>query len=231
MRYLFVTLLFSITANAGEWTRISPDTIKFSGEITKDDVVVFQKIYRPTDTTVILTSTGGLIEPALTIAETLIKNKELGTVVHGVCASSCANYLFLAGKTRKIEGGVVGYHGNLRAYLESEKFRDDIKQADPKVLADRLPKLRQMAKEEDAFFAAANVPQDIFNRTQLENDTGQYDIYVPGPNAFLKYGIQNVAGRQDYNLMRSMIKDDNFKILFDDLLESRPAAPPSSGAR
>lgn len=127
MRILLITLLFSAQAHAGEWKRTSPDTITFSGEITKDDAVRFGEIYRSTDKTLVLTSTGGLNEPALAIAGTLIKNRKLETVVRGVCASSCANYLFLAGKTRKIEGGVVGYHGSVRAYLESEKFRDDLR--------------------------------------------------------------------------------------------------------
>jgi hypothetical protein len=215
MKYFLITLLFSIVAHAGEWKRISPETIAFTGEITKEDVVKFQNIYRPTDTRLILTSTGGLNEPALNIASTLVKNKKLETVVHGVCASSCANYLFLAGSTRKIEGGVVGYHGSLRAYLESEKFRDDLKKVQPKVAAERLPKLQQIAKEEDAFFAICNVPREIFNRTQLENDSGLYDIYVPGPNAFLKYGIHNVVGNQDLDLMRSMIENDKIKLLYD----------------
>jgi hypothetical protein len=231
MKYMILTLLFSITTQAGEWKRTSPTTIEFKGEITKDDVVNFQNIYRPTDTKLILTSTGGLNEPALTIAETLIKNKNLETVVHGICASSCANYLFLTGKTRKIDGGVVGYHGSYRAYIESEKFRNYLKQADPKTVAEHLPKMQQVAKREDAFFAAVNVPQDIFNRTQLENDAGQYDLYVPGPNAFKRYGIHEVIGAQDLNLMRRMLHEDKIKILYDDSIAGSITAAPPSGIR
>lgn len=215
MRHLLALLLLSSAAHGGDWKRVSSETITFTGEITKDDVTSFQRIYRSTDTTLILNSSGGLNGPALRIAETLIKNKKLETVVRGLCASSCADYLFLAGSTRKIDHGVVGYHGSLRAYLESEKFRDDVSKIDPKIVAHRLPQLRQTAKEEDAFFAAAGVPLDIFNRTQIENDAGLYDIYVPGPNAFAKYGIRNVVGSQDLDLMRSL-QQENFKILYDD---------------
>jgi hypothetical protein len=172
-----------------------------------------------------------LIEPALTIAQTLIKNKNLETVVRGLCASSCANYLFLAGSVRKIDRGVVGYHGNARAYIESEKFRNDISKIDPKIVAERLPKLRQMEKDEDAFFAAAGVSQELFTRTQNESDAGIYDIYVPGPNAFLKYGIRNVVGVQDLNQMRSLIDDDKIHILYDDSSDAGRTAPPSQTAR
>lgn len=231
MKYSLMILLFSVTAHAGEWLRVSSDTISFTGEISRDDVDSFRKIYRPTDTKILLNSSGGLIEPALMIAQTLIKNKKLETVVHGLCASSCANYLFLAGKTRKIDQGVVGYHGNLRAYLESEKFRNDLSKIDPKIAAVHLPKLRQSEKEEDAFFAEAEVPQDLFTRTQNENDAGVYDIYVPGPNAFLKYGIHNVVGTQDVNQMRSLTNLDKIHILYDDSSDVGTSDPASRTAR
>lgn len=230
MKNLLLLFLLSSAAYAGEWSRVSPTTITFTGEITKDDVASFQKIYRPTDTTLILNSTGGKIEPALAIAKILIKNRKLETIVRGICASSCANYLFLAGSTRKIDQGVVGYHGNSRAYLESEKFRDDLGKVNPKEIAQRLPSLRQMEKEEDAFFAAAGVPQDIFTRTQIENDAGLYDIYVPGPNAFLKYGIHNVVGSQNLNLI-GRLKQENFKILYDDSPDRGPGASITPAAR
>lgn len=237
MKYLALILLISTAAHAGEWTRVSPNTIALHGEITKEDVENFRKIYRPTDTTVILNSTGGLIEPALTIAQTLIKNKKLETVVHGICASSCANYLFLSGKTRKIDHGVVGYHGSLEAYLESERFRNDLSQAaktiDPKTLAKQIRKTHQLAKEEAAFFDEAGVPKDqeLFTRTQIENDSGLYDIYVPGPNAFLKYGIRNVVGVEDLDLMRSMIENDKFQILYDNSSSTGPVGSASTAIR
>lgn len=224
-------ILLSGTAHAGEWKRTSPHTIIFTGEITKDDVASFHRIYQYTDTTLILNSTGGLIEPALTIAETLIKNNKLETVVQGLCASSCANYLFLAGNTRRIDRGVVGYHGNMRAYFESEKFRDDIGQIDPKIVAERLPKLQKIKEREAAFFAAANVPQDIFARTQAENDAGLYDIYAPGPNAFLKYGIRNVVGEQDSALIRSIAENEKIKIRYDNSSDTGTANHNSSATR
>ena len=231
MKYLLALLIFSLTAHAGEWLRVSPNTISFTGEISNDDVASFRKIYRDTDTSIILSSSGGLIEPALTIAQTLIKNKKLETVVHGLCASSCANYLFLAGSIRRIDQGLVGYHGNLRAYLESEKFRKDVSNADAKLVAERLPKMRQSEKEEDEFFAEAGVPQNLFTRTQNENDAGIYDIYAPGPNAFLKYGIHNVVGTQDMDLMRRLTEQYKVHILYDDSSDAGVAGPTSSTTR
>jgi hypothetical protein len=44
-----------------------------------------------------------------------LKPKRLDVVVDGVCASSCANYIFCAAKTKTIKHGFVGFHGNITA--------------------------------------------------------------------------------------------------------------------
>ena len=37
---------------------------------------------------------------------------------------------------------------------------------------------------------------------KIKNNFPQYDAYLPGPNVFKRYGIQNVIGNQDTNLIR-----------------------------
>jgi len=126
---------------------------------------------------------------------------------------------------------IIGYHGSLGAYLKSPKFLDDLSKVDPKAAAKQLPKLKQLAKKEAEFFADAGVSQNLFIRTQIENDGGLYDVYFPGPQAFLRYGIRNLVGVQDLGLMRSMRDRNGIKIFYEDSSGSTEGTPESSGYR
>lgn len=60
---------------------------------------------------VVISGPGGSVEPAIIIARE-IKRRNLDTVVGGLCASSCAQFLFVAGKQKFIlSKGVVVFHG------------------------------------------------------------------------------------------------------------------------
>ena len=59
----------------------------------------------------------------------MLKEAEVDVVVDGVCLSSCANYLFTAGRHKTIRNGVVGFHGNTRAATEQESVKKSIRKA------------------------------------------------------------------------------------------------------
>lgn len=68
-------------------------------------------------------------------------------------------------------------------------------------LADRYHNEYVLA--EAKFLAKAGVSQALFDRTQKENDTGVYDVFLPGPTEFKKYGIRNVSGIQNLDSFKS----------------------------
>jgi hypothetical protein len=203
---------------AGEWTRTGPTTISFTGTIEIDELSRFKDIYKPTDETIFLNSTGGRMDAALDIGKVLVENKKLTAVVQGLCASSCANYLFLAAKNKNIDHGIVGFHGNWKAMVKRKAFRDRVACLVPderaKVLAFHLPRV----KEETEFLAKTGASQELFDRTQRENDNGVYDIYAPGRKQFEKYGIHNVVGAQNITLIKGNA------ILFEDGPDDNNAA-------
>jgi len=60
---------------------------------------------------IVVESGGGDVAAALDLAE-VIAQRHLSIIVNRYCLSSCANYLFPAGKTKIVlNGGVVGFHG------------------------------------------------------------------------------------------------------------------------
>ena len=222
----FIAATISSLGYAGEWVRISPTAVSFSGQIEKDELSRFLKIYKPTDETLTLNSSGGQMGAALDIGSLLIKNKNLTVVVQGICASSCANYLFLAGRTKKIDRGIVGFHGNWKAMVATDKFKKEAQSIVPEQRYNILAYHQQKVRQESDFFSRAGVDQSIFDKTQRENDEGLYDIYVPGPKTFEKYGIHGVAGAQDMSVMKEWV---GTKVLFDNGLPIRPKeAQPTS---
>ena len=62
--------------------------------------------------TIVINSPGGDIDVGMKIG-TWVFDNELDVVVDTLCFSSCANYVFTAGRNKIIEaGGIVGWHGS-----------------------------------------------------------------------------------------------------------------------
>jgi hypothetical protein len=185
---------------AGEWRRTSSDAISFSGTIEKDELQRFLAVYQATDKKLVVDSGGGNMDAALHIA--LILEGKVDVVVKGLCASSCANYFFIAGRRKVIERGIVGYHGDWKAMVSSQGFKEGVAQIAPEIRKPLLSYHTNMVELETAFLARAGVSQELFDMTQKENDDGLYDIYLPGPESFAKYGFRNVVGQQDLELLK-----------------------------
>ncbi len=87
----------------------------FEGPITAESVDAFiagLDEAKPAARWVILDSQGGDVDAALKLAEVL-HARSMSVYVRKLCASSCANYLFLAGRSKVIgAGAVVGWHGS-----------------------------------------------------------------------------------------------------------------------
>ena len=232
--YFIACVLLSIPSlsYAGEWTRLSPTTIAFTGEIEKDELSKFKELYKATDSTLIVDSGGGNMAAALEIGKVLIQNQNLNVVVRDICASSCANYLFLAGHTKTIDHGIVGFHGNWKAMVESDNFKKEGMTIEPVRRATLLAYHKQKVIEETEFLSRAGVAQELFDKTQKENDDGRYDVYLPGPRVFAKYGIKNVTGLQDKDFVN---RRPDVKVLYDDdlveKLEAPAAAPVGQSSR
>jgi hypothetical protein len=98
-------------------TSESPTTITLRGDIDQAMLESFRRQLRTTTSTVRITSAGGLSAPALLIAEDIAR-LQLTVVVSGLCASSCAQLIFVAGKRRVVEpGSIILFHNSIASMV------------------------------------------------------------------------------------------------------------------
>ena len=111
-RYIIFPLVLLVHGCVtAHWSVESPSTLRFKGDIDKSTAEEFFKVVTPSTQQIIVSSGGGDAETGLAIAE-YIFNHKIDIVVEGHCASSCANYLFLAANKKTVRpGSWLGFHG------------------------------------------------------------------------------------------------------------------------
>jgi hypothetical protein len=98
---------FSITAPSYSVGR----TICVYGDINRDMASAFQQLDMNYADVIVVSSPGGSVASALDMVEHMGIDRQT-LVVDGLCASSCANYLFLAARWKIVpEESLVGWHG------------------------------------------------------------------------------------------------------------------------
>lgn len=91
--------------------RLSSDSVAVIGILDKTAVESFRSVAREGVQKVHLRSPGGDVASAIEIARE-IHRQNMDVVVDGSCFSSCANYLFIAGRSKKVvNGGALLLHG------------------------------------------------------------------------------------------------------------------------
>lgn len=202
---VFVMLLCSLSAHGGTWERIDHNAIRFSGDIQQGDFERLKAILSPDDRILYLDSKGGDVEVGVRLASHLLP-RQLTVIVDGICASSCANYLFTAGVNKEIRRGWVGFHGNLTALMAQDwheavrKFKEEGGLSDQQI-SELYARFIALAEIEQKYLERAGVDQALFERTQKPDkgmgDGVPYHFLLPRPETFERYGIRNVLGRQD----------------------------------
>lgn len=214
MRAFLALILLAAPASAGVWTKTGPDTMSFKGPIDEGEYDRFVAVFGPSIREIVVDSEGGVTDEGIRIGHAIAAQSVKITVI-GECLSSCANYLFVAGHSREIRGGVVGYHGNVQAC-----FGTPMKRAE--TIADMKKRYnmtdediaRNMARqdaeivEEARLLAKMGVSQALFDRT-CTNDKGMsdgknYAFLLPKRVTFEKYGLFGIVGEQDPAVMKSL---------------------------
>lgn len=74
----------------------------------------------------VITSNGGEVEAGIALGEWVFEH-QLDVEIESYCLSSCANYVFPAGRNKFIrEGAVVAWHGNYHHLAATGLWTDDI---------------------------------------------------------------------------------------------------------
>lgn len=132
----------------------SGNKIFYSGDISESGYEKVHALANSDISTLVINSRGGDIVPGMKLGE-LVFDKKWNVQVQDYCFSSCANYIFPAGKTKYISKfSQLGWHGGA-----TQQFNDDIV---PKEKDDRerfIQTLTGLIEIETAFFKKINVNQ------------------------------------------------------------------------
>ena len=222
---IFLTTLAAAVLAAGDaaaappstpgsgWSRLDAQTLAFQGRITEESRKAFGQLIDDETTTVVLTSRGGDVEAALDIANA-IHDRGLDVVVRGHCVSSCANYLFLAGRNRMIEpDSFLGFHGTLTSLdleaqvAEMEAAARAAGQTDEEIAAQTLSMRRgveAIRERERAFALKVGFAPDLYVDTGFERLSAEQKSSLPdGDPVFFPsaevlaacYGVEGVVDR------------------------------------
>ncbi|HSV79708.1 MAG TPA: hypothetical protein VLK85_10970 [Ramlibacter sp.] len=110
--------LASLAAHGQAQLEARDDAVIFRGRIDGASAEAFRRLLQdPRITRLVITSSGGLVAPALDMAEA-IHARGLDVEVPSACLSSCANYVFPAGRRKRLGHPLaVGWHGNMAHVL------------------------------------------------------------------------------------------------------------------
>ncbi len=140
---------------------------------------------------VLITSGGGHVAPALRMAQ-VIYDRGMDVEVFGQCFSSCANYIFPAGKNKSITGlGLVGWHGNMQHLLYLHRT------GKAPITGAWLEEVNTLAAQEAEFYKTIGVDPFVTWFGKLP----PYDVrdtYFLAPQDMARFGIRDVAVRADY---------------------------------
>ena len=185
----FVLAIAAGGAHAQAIVRQRGDAIVFSGRIDQASVREFLLLLPgPSVRRLVIRSQGGLVEPALDMAEALF-GRGLDVEVDQSCLSSCANYVFPAGRHKLLSGPfAVGWHGNM-AHVLYREARGDEHWSEPMMASARV-----LARREAAFYARIGVDGFVCWFGKLP-PYGVPDFYALSVTDMAGFGIRDVTVR------------------------------------
>lgn len=167
-------------------------TLVYDGALRPDSLERIQAVLGPARVTkLIIRSGGGEVIGAMKVAR-WVRDSGLDVEVDGMCFSSCANYIFPAGRHKYIVGeGIVGWHGTIEHLVYKHEQGID------KVDAETLPFILQIVEKERAFYADTGIngfvgwfgkmaPYNVHNFYFLSREDMEY------------FGMRNLHVRADY---------------------------------
>lgn len=172
--------------------RVDDHGLCFFGSTTDQNSAAFVEAVAGIDPekplVVVVRSGGGEINAAMAMGEALVP-RETTVMVHDLCASSCANYLFLAGDRRVIlPGALLLYHGGI--FEQSEEhwvaLREEWSQRmNPRDLEASLKSSRDYETNslarQAAFLENVDVDPDLFDWMQGLNALTQEEWLAKCP--------------------------------------------------
>jgi hypothetical protein len=191
--------------------RIAGASAVYRGEMTQEGLDMLKKLAdSEVLDTLVVDSAGGEIVVGMDFGNWVIE-RQLNVVVDGVCLSSCANYIFTAGRKKSIlPGSVVAWHGSARQpglldqmHATAEKGIK-ARKLPPGKEAEELVRVRQANVDyltdaivkQGEFFHRVGVDEYV---TRIGNEVyGLPGFYYLSVEDMVRFGIRDVTAPDDY---------------------------------
>ena len=198
MSRLFLSLMWFLAlyslSFAGEWTVKDKHTLRFEGHIERNDIPKFNELVSKDIKTIIVNCGGGDVLAAIPIAER-IQSQKIDIIVDGICASSCANYFFIAANNKKVpKGSLFLLHGGITPMLEhKDQMVEYITKAGgtPEQIESYLKAWYDGAKKERDIYEKAGVDISLLEYSYRATN-GKYDFWAPPLATLKKLGVKNI---------------------------------------
>ncbi|UCH49274.1 MAG: hypothetical protein JSU95_05680 [Betaproteobacteria bacterium] len=193
------------------WVERSGDTVIYRGRLTEPGLDALRNASGdPQVTTLLIESAGGEIVVGMDFGNWVAEH-ELDVVVDHACLSSCANYVFTAGRQKEIRpGAVVAWHGSAKqpGLLEQlhQLVEEDIasRGLPPREQQRELKRARRAnvsyltgaIRKQDEFFFRVGVDEYV---TRVGNDRyGIRGFFYLSVEDMAEFGIENVTADENY---------------------------------
>lgn len=179
-------------------------TVIFSGSLTRDSVAsVLDEFNRSSTQKLLVSSSGGDVSASLALGR-VVNSLALDVEVQGLCMSSCANYIFPAGRRKRIaDGAIVVWHGSamqkdfrtlVAKWDDIQSLPEGKRTTEQEIwlasFAAPAKALVTQQKEQAAFFSAIGVDEQITRLGQEPIALSQ--AWTTTPDTMAHFGIGNV---------------------------------------
>jgi hypothetical protein len=179
--------------------RVEGDTVYFTGHISEASAQVFAATVAPLErgqvTRLVVSSRGGDTVPGRRIGQ-WVHDMGLLVEVEKVCFSSCANYIFPAGRGRVIRAdSFVGWHGNERAFeVDARRAGKTLEEAMRPMMEPWLEK--STLEDRDGLSVDAYFARQIGGMRQSIAEEGKYFAQLGLDDAFAACGVGDVLEKR-----------------------------------
>lgn len=184
---------------------IQSDAVYYSGEINqKNNARFFSRVKNKPVKRLVIKSSGGEVEAGIELG-TYIFDHQLDVEISDYCFSSCANYVFTAGKNKIIKkGAIVAWHGNYHHLRKTGLWKDDIplrmtRTGEDKETAESFiyAQMKKLVKLEKGFFSRVKVDEKLCWIGKMP-PYNALNYYYLSTEDMERFGVMNVYSEPDY---------------------------------
>ena len=192
--------------------------VHYNGSISKQlNELFFNVVKGKIINRLVITSDGGDVAAGIALG-LWVHQFAVDVEIRGYCLSSCANYVFTAGRNKKITpGAVVAWHGNYNHLKQTGGWRDELpamlsKGVDEASATSRvLHQVDKLVRMEDDFFKRIGVDEYVCWVGKMPPYNAPNYYFLSAEDMF-KFGIRRVETAKDYAL--TDVSNLSFNIVF-----------------